>query len=98
MGAGCSRELIERWPKDEKGEPVLPAFLASSSQKDMGDAVLIGMLESLGVPCLRRFPHYGGFGKLVLGISAEGVDIFVPETMLEYARALMEGVPEDEEL
>ena len=33
----------------------------------------------------------------MLGISAEGVDIFVPATMLEDAKNILEGEAEDEE-
>lgn len=91
-------DLLEKWPKDDKGEFVTPVFLTTCSQLDMGDTVLISMLESCGIPCLRRFPHYGGFGNLMLGMSAEGVDIYVPETMAEDAKALMEGEPENEDL
>ena len=34
----------------------------------------------------------------MLGMSAEGVDIFVPETMLEEAKNILKGESEDEEL
>lgn len=89
-------ELLERWPKNGEGEYEAPAFLANRSQLDMGDTLLISMLESCGIPCLRKFPHYGGFGNLMIGVSAEGVDIFVPESMLKDASALMEGEPESD--
>jgi len=89
-------ELLEKWPKNGDGEYEAPAFLATRSQLDMGDSLLISMLEAYSIPSLRKFPHYGGFGNLILGVSAEGVDIFVPESMLEDARALMEGEPESE--
>ena len=56
------------------------------------------LLDSCGIPYVKRFPHYGGFGNLMLGMSAEGVDIFVPETMLEEAKNILEGESEDEEL
>lgn len=92
-------ELADRWPRDERGEFVTPAFLTTCTMLDMGDTVVTSMLESCGIPCLKRFPHYGGFGNLMLGMSAEGVDIFVPETMLEDARELLKGeAQEDEEL
>jgi hypothetical protein len=97
-GRDLPGNLLEIWPKDNDGEFVAPAFLTTCSQLDMGDTLLINMLEACGIPCLRRFPHYGGFGNLMLGVSAEGVDILVPETMLDDARALMEGEPEDEDL
>ena len=34
----------------------------------------------------------------MLGMSAEGVDIYVPETMLDEAKNILEGESEDEEL
>ena len=37
-------------------------------------------------------------GNLMMGMSAEGVDIFVPETMLEEAKNILEGESENEEL
>lgn len=97
-GRSLPGELTERWPKDEKGEFEAPALLASCTQLDMRDTMLMGMLEAYGIPCFKRYPHYGGFGKTMLGMSAEGVDVMVPESLLEDARALMEGEPEDEEL
>ena len=91
-------ELTDRWPRDGEGELVPAAWLARCTQLDMGDAILTGLLDSCGIPWYRRFPHYGGFGNLVLGMSAEGVDIFVPETMQEEAKNILEGESEDEEL
>ena len=55
------------------------------------------MLDSFYIPYVKKYPHYGGFGNLMLGISAEGVDIFVPATMLEDAKNILEGEAEDEE-
>lgn len=91
--------LSERWPRDGHGEPEEPAYLATESQLDMSDALTVNMLEAFGIPCIRRFPHYGGFGNQMLGMSAEGVEIFVPASMLEDAKELMKGdISEDEEL
>ncbi|MEG1632422.1 MAG: hypothetical protein RR314_00065 [Oscillospiraceae bacterium] len=98
-GRDLPGDLSQKWPRDASGEFIPAALLATSSQIDMGDAVLISMLESFGIPSFRKFPHCGGFGNLMLGMSAEGVDVFVPETLLEDAKALMEGVHgEDEDL
>jgi len=90
-------KMAKRWPKDENGEYVAAAFLTTCSQLDMGDAIVTGMLDSFDIPYVKKFPHYGGFGNLMLGVSAEGLDIFVPETMLEDARNILEGESEDEE-
>ncbi len=97
-GRDLPGELAEKWPKDADGEFVPPAFLTEIGQQDMEDSILVGMLGSYGIPCFKWYPHYGGFGKLILGMSAEGVALFVPETMAEDAKALMEGEPDNEEL
>ena len=97
-GRDLPGELLEKWPKDESGEPVPGARLTRCTQLDMGDAILTGVLDSCGIPYYRRYPHYGGFGNIILGMSAEGVDIYVPETMLEEAKNILEGESQDEEL
>ena len=56
------------------------------------------MLEAYGIPCLRSFPGDGGFGRVIMGASGTGVDIFVPKSMLEEATMLIEGENCDEEL
>ena len=90
-------KMAKKWPRDERGEFAAAAYLTSCSQLDMSDAIITGMLDSFELPYVRKYPHYGGFGNLMLGISAEGVDIFVPETMLEDAKNILEGESEDEE-
>ena len=97
-GRDLPGDLAEKWPKDENGDFVPAAWLTNCSQIDMGAAILNGVLDSCGIPFYKRFPHYGGFGNLMLGMSAEGVDIFVPETMLEEAKNILKGESEDEEL
>ena len=83
-------ELLERWPKDDKGEPEAPAFLCNCNNSDMGDELRINMLEAYGIPCLRMYPVDGSFGKVVLGMSGFGTDIYVPHSMLNDAKALCE--------
>ena len=89
-GRDLPGKLSELWPKDGNGQ-----FVAT--QLDMGDAIVESLLDSAEIPHFRRYPHYGGFGNLMLGMSAEGVDIFVPQTMLEDAQNLLEGDAENDE-
>lgn len=95
-GRDLPGDLADKWPRDDAGEFVAPALLMSCGQADMSDTITISLLDSCGIPCFRQFPHYGGFGNFMLGMSAEGVDLFVPETMLEDAKQLLEGRQEDE--
>ena len=85
-------ERYERWPKDEKGEPVQPVYLAHRSGLDMDDVLLMSMLEASGIPSLRKYPGAGDFGMLILGVSGYGVDIYVPATQYEDACELLKGV------
>ena len=52
--------------------------------------MLVSMLR-YGITCLKRFPENGVLGRVVLGISGTGADIYVPDTMLEEARNILEG-------
>ncbi len=84
-------DLLKRWPKDEKGQPEAPVFLRSEKNLDMSDELLVNMLEAYQIPCLRIYPGDGSFGRVVLGTSAYGVDIYVPESLYEDAKELTEG-------
>ena len=88
-------ELLEKWPRREDGEPVIPKFLAHRKSVDMEDTLLANMLEAYGIPVLLRHPGDGDFGKVLLGMSGTGSNIYVPETMYEQALELMEAEPDD---
>ena len=47
-------------------------------------------LKAYGIPGLSVDHGDGNFGRLILGMSGEGVDIFVPKSLLEDALALCE--------
>lgn len=97
-GRRITGELLERWPKDEKGEPVEPVFLTHCSNLDFNDEMTVNLLEAYSIPCLRQYPNDGDFGRLVLGVSGTGVDIYIPNTMYEDAVNLTEGNAEYEKL
>lgn len=94
-GAGL---VSERWPTDAEGRAEESAFLCTCSGRDMSDTLTVNMLEAYGIPCLRHYPGDGAFGHVIMGASGTGVDIFVPVSMLEAAKTLIEGVENDEEL
>ena len=53
------------------------------------------------IPCLRVYPGDGSFGRVVLGMSGLGTDIYVPVSKAEEAEALCnaelpEDIPEEE--
>lgn len=89
-------KVLEAWPRTENGETEQPVFLAHCSPLDMEADMMQSMLESYGIPSIRRAPGDGAFGEVVLGMSGTGVDIFVPSSMAEDAEALLKGEPDDE--
>ncbi|MGI6013719.1 MAG: hypothetical protein ACOX7K_05490 [Oscillospiraceae bacterium] len=90
--------LMERWPLDAEGEPVAPVFLAHRTSNDMADEMLVNLLEAYGIPTLRQYPNDGEFGRVIMGISGGGADVYVPETEYEAAMELLNGeVIEDDE-
>ena len=90
--------LFERWPKDENGQPEPPVLLTALSALDMSDELMLNMLEAYGIPCLRQYPGDGAFGKLILGMSGQGTEIYVPKSLYNDAKVLSEGVEYDEDL
>ena len=88
---------MERWPKTSSGDPEKAVFLCNCKALDLSDELKINMLETYGIPCLRDYPGDGSFGKVVLGMSGQGTDIYVPESMLAEAKNLLIAEPEEQE-
>ncbi len=82
--------LYEEWPKID-GIPEDPVFLKHCTSVDMEDEMFVNMLSAFGIPAVKQYPANGGFGKVVLGMSGEGTDIFVPASMLSDALSLIGG-------
>ena len=94
-GKSSSSDLMERWPKTPSGEPEKAVFLCNCKALDLSDELRINLLETYGIPCLRNYPGDGSFGKVVLGMSGQGTDIYVPESKLEEAQNLIAAEPDE---
>ena len=71
--------------------------LEARSSTDLSDQLTMNMLQAYGIPCLSMERGNGSLGRLILGISGYGVDLYVPESMLADAGKLIEE-DEHEEL
>jgi hypothetical protein len=91
------KKLSDIWPRDEKGEMVRPVFLMHTLESQMEAEMKINLLQAYGIPAVTQYPNNGDFGKVMLGISGTGVDIFVPETMLDDARNIISADIQDTE-
>lgn len=89
----AKRDIFERWPKNGQGEPEEPKWLCNVRNTDLGDELMVNMLEAYGIPCLKMYPGDGEFGKVVLGMSGNGSDIYVPASLLDDAVAIIMAEP-----
>ena len=90
-------KLQDDWPKDENGDFEEPVFLKHCASTDMEDDLLVNMLAAYGIPCIRQYPNNGQLGRVIMGISGNGSDLYVPVSKAEEARTLCEGEVRDEE-
>ena len=88
------------WPNDVFGDPVPPVFLMHIIGGPLDMELTLNLLEAYGIPHVGKYPHNGLFGKLILGYTPFGIEVYVPETMLEDARNILnaEIISTDEEL
>ena len=89
-------ELLASWPKDEAGEPEEPVYLCQRSSTDLSDQLTMNMLRAYGIPSMCMERGNGSLGRLILGISGYGVDIYVPKSLSEDARKLIEEEDHEE--
>ena len=91
-------EQSKGWPKDENGKPEKPAFLEHISGLQLEYDMAVSLLRAYNIPSVHTCPNDGDFGKVILGILGTGMDIYVPESMLEDARNILSAdiVPDEE--
>ena len=90
------RGVVGDWPRDQQGEFEPPAFLEHRFGNETELALERNMLWAYGVPSVAQYPKDGALGKVVLGQSGWGMDIYVPESQLEDARNIIH--PENSEI
>lgn len=83
------------WPLDDNGEPVKPALLTTVTGNQVDYEMTLAQLRSFGIPSAKDFPQGGQLAKVLLGFAGTGMDVYVPENMLELARELLKPVEDD---
>ena len=87
------------WPKDANGEDIPPAYLMHIHGGPLNLELTLNLLEAYGIPHVSEYPNNGLFGKLILGHPPGGMELYVPETMLEDAQNILNADTfEDEEM
>ena len=91
------KRLTEVWPKDENGQTVEPVYLTHCVETQMELEITVNMLQAYGIPVVTKYSSDGSFGKVMIGMSGSGCDLYVPKTMLEDAKNLISGEGEFEQ-
>lgn len=98
-GFGKKKSITDTWPKKENGDMITPAFLMHAGGNPMDTEITLSLLAAYGIPAVCQYPNDGEFGKLIIGHAAGGVDIFVPETLVDEAKDILNAeIVEDDEL
>ena len=89
---GCKKvDRAENWPKGSEGEFEEPEFLMHASESQMEAEMIINLLKAYNIPVVCRYPNNGDFGRVILGLSAMGVDLYVPKSSLSEAKDILRG-------
>ena len=91
--AMVDRDLLDRWPRDDSGQPEKAEKLTWQPELGGMADITLSMLEGCGIPAFK----VGTQGKVVLGFAGLGVEIYVPASQLEEAKALLEAPEEAED-
>lgn len=79
------------WPEDAAGKPEEPAWLTNLGGSQLDFELAASMLRACGIPLLRIYPGGRLSLRVIMGFTGHGLDLYVPESLLEDARALLDG-------
>ena len=86
---GKKRNDEPEWPKDDNDVADAPAYLTHIGGGPLDMELTLNLLKAYGIPHVCEFPNNGLFGKLIMGHPPSGMEVFVPESMLEDAQNLI---------
>ena len=87
-----------QWPVLPDGTKEKAALLCRAADNTAGAEMTLSLLAAYGIPCFKYHEKDGAAGKVVSGFSIFGAGIYVPQSRLEEAAALLEAdITEEEE-
>jgi hypothetical protein len=86
-----------QWPCGENGEDVAPAFLTRLDGSPPEVEMTLNLLDAYGIPYICDYQNNGSLDTVIMGYPTGGVKVYVPETMHEDARDVLNAeICEDE--
>ena len=89
MAWSLKNDRGSQWPDGDDGEPIPPVFLMQIHGGPLDTELTFNLLEAYGIPYVCEYPNNGSFGKLILGFPSSGIEVYVPETLLEDAQNIL---------
>lgn len=83
------KKKVPEWPKDENGEPLPPVFLTHIYGGPLDTELTLNLLEAYEIPYICEYPNDGLLGKMIMGRPQGGIEVYVPELMLEDAQNVL---------
>ena len=77
------------WPTTDEGELERRAFLCNVSDISVEGDMTIRMLQAFGIPVTIKYERGNQPARAMWGFSAAGKNIYVPESMLNEAKELL---------
>ena len=84
------------WPTLENGEKEQAVLLQQVFDSPAEADMRLSMLSAYGIPCFKYFDYEGGAGKVINGFSGYGASLYVPASLLEDAKEILEAQPVEE--
>jgi len=81
---------IPEWPMDAEGQKAKGAVLLYA-KNPIDLSITQNLLHAYGIPTLANAPNQGFFSRTIFGSDLVGATLYVPETQLEEAQALMDA-------
>ena len=86
-----------QWPVEEDGEKVKAVRLMDTFDSADDSDMKISLLAAYDIPCFKYYDLDGGAGKVINGFSGYGAGLYVPASMQEEAKAILEAKPMEED-
>ena len=86
-----------QWPVEEDGEKVKAVRLMDTFDSADDSDMKISLLAAYGIPCFKYYDLDGGAGKVINGFSGYGAGLYVPASLLEEAKSILEAKPMEED-
>ena len=87
---------VPAWPRDAQGQDEKAVLLMQTFDSPADTDMIISLLAAYGIPCFKYFDYEGGAGKVINGFSGYGASLYVPASLLEDAKEILEAEPVEE--